>query len=38
VDPAILGGITVRIGDQMLDGSTMTRLRNLRGQLERASV
>lgn len=38
VDPSILGGLTVRIGDQMLDGSTRTRLQNLRAQLERAAV
>ena len=36
VDPAILGGVVVRIGDRLLDGSTRTRLRHLRGQLERA--
>lgn len=36
VDPSILGGLVVRIGDQMLDGSTRTRLRLLRGRLERA--
>ena len=38
VDPAILGGLIVRIGDRMLDGSTRTRLRQLRSQLERAVV
>lgn len=38
VDPSIVGGITVRIGDQMVDGSTRTRLQNLRSQLERAIV
>jgi len=36
VDPLILGGVVVRIGDRLLDGSTRTRLRHLRGQLERA--
>jgi F-type H+-transporting ATPase subunit delta len=36
VDPSILGGVVVRIGDRLLDGSTRTRLRHLRGQLERA--
>ena len=36
VDPAILGGVVVRIGDRLMDGSTRTRLRNLRSQLERA--
>ncbi|TAK75153.1 MAG: ATP synthase F1 subunit delta [Dehalococcoidia bacterium] len=38
VDPAILGGMTVRVGDQLLDGSTRTRLRNLRSSLERAAL
>ncbi|MDP2328555.1 MAG: ATP synthase F1 subunit delta [Chloroflexi bacterium HGW-Chloroflexi-9] len=36
-DPAILGGMVLRIGDEMLDGSTRTRLRSLRSQLERAA-
>ncbi len=35
-DPGILGGMLLRIGDEMLDGSTRTRLRSLRSQLERA--
>jgi F-type H+-transporting ATPase subunit delta len=30
VDPAILGGFIVQIGDQLLDGSTRTRLEQLR--------
>lgn len=38
VDPAILGGMTVRMGDQLVDGSTRTRLRNLRSSLERAAL
>ncbi len=37
VDPELLGGMTVRIGDRLLDASTRTRLRNLRRELERAS-
>lgn len=37
VDPAIMGGITIRIGDQMLDGSTRARLQELRSSLERAA-
>ena len=37
VDPAILGGMLVRIGDQMLDGSTRARLQELRSSLERAA-
>ncbi|MDO9444240.1 MAG: ATP synthase F1 subunit delta, partial [Dehalococcoidia bacterium] len=36
-DPAIIGGMVLRIGDEMLDGSTRTRLRSLRSQLERAA-
>lgn len=38
VDAAILGGMTVRVGDQLVDGSTRTRLRNLRSSLERAAL
>ena len=37
VDPSILGGMTVRIGDRLFDASTRTRLQNLRRDLERAS-
>jgi len=37
VDPAIMGGITIRIGDQLLDGSTRARLQELRSSLERAA-
>ncbi len=33
VDPALLGGAVVRIGDRLIDGSTRTRLRALRAQL-----
>jgi len=36
VDPAIMGGMVVRIGDQMVDGSTRARLQKLRASLERA--
>ena len=38
VDPSILGGLIVRIGDRMVDGSTRARLRALRTQLERAAL
>jgi len=37
VDPSILGGMTVRIGDRLFDASTRTRLQSLRRELERAS-
>lgn len=37
VDPDILGGMTVRIGDRMYDASTRTRLRSLKRELERAT-
>ncbi len=38
VDPSILGGLIVRIGDRLVDGSTRARLRALRSQLERAAL
>jgi len=34
VDPAILGGIVVRVGDTLVDGSARTRLVALKRQLE----
>ncbi|MEX2375600.1 MAG: ATP synthase F1 subunit delta [Dehalococcoidia bacterium] len=37
LDPAILGGIVIRIGDQLVDGSTRSRLHQLRSSLERAA-
>jgi F-type H+-transporting ATPase subunit delta len=37
-DPALLGGLKVRIGDQVFDATVRTRLNNLRNQLiERSS-
>ncbi len=33
VEPAILGGVIVRVGDRYLDGSLATRLGHLRQQL-----
>lgn len=32
-DPAIIGGIVARVGDQLIDGSVVTRLRRLRTRL-----
>lgn len=37
-DHAMLGGVKVRIGDQLIDGSLSTRLRSLRDQLARQGV
>lgn len=34
VDPSLLGGLVVRVGDQLVDGSIRTRLRRLRRELE----
>ena len=33
VDPEILGGMVIRIGDRVLDGSARTRLQNMRREL-----
>jgi F-type H+-transporting ATPase subunit delta len=33
VDPTILGGLVARVGDKVIDGSTRSRLRNLRDWL-----
>jgi F-type H+-transporting ATPase subunit delta len=38
VDPTVLGGMVIRIGDRLIDGSTRGRLRKLRESLERAAV
>jgi F-type H+-transporting ATPase subunit delta len=34
VDPSILGGMIARVGDRLLDGSTRTRLEQLRARLQ----
>ncbi|MCI0437834.1 MAG: ATP synthase F1 subunit delta [Chloroflexi bacterium] len=35
VEPAILGGIVARVGDRVIDGSTRTRLQEMRRELAR---
>ena len=37
VDPEIIGGMVVRIGDRLIDGSTRTRLITLRRRLQEAA-
>lgn len=36
VDPSIIGGVVVRVGDKLVDGSIRTRLKRLRRELEGA--
>lgn len=38
VDPSILGGAVIRIGDRLVDGSTRTRLSALRERLRQGAV
>jgi F-type H+-transporting ATPase subunit delta len=38
VDPGILGGIQVRIGDTLYDGSVRGRLERLRARLESGAL
>ena len=33
VDPSILGGVIIQLGDQLIDGSVRGRLERLRNQL-----
>ena len=38
VDESIMGGIVIQIGDQLLDGSTRSRLEGLRNQMHSAVI
>ena len=38
VDPELLGGLVIRVGDRVIDGSARQRLNALRGALARGSV
>jgi F-type H+-transporting ATPase subunit delta len=38
VDPALLGGLVIRVGDTVYDGSVRTQLRRLREQLLQRST
>jgi F-type H+-transporting ATPase subunit delta len=35
VEPSIIGGLTIRVGDKLIDGSTKSRLLALRESLKR---
>lgn len=37
-DPSILGGLIVRVGDKLIDGSVATRLQQMNEQLKRVKV
>jgi F-type H+-transporting ATPase subunit delta len=36
VDPSVIGGVVVKVGDRLVDGSVRTRLKRLRRELEGA--
>ncbi|MBK7724481.1 MAG: F0F1 ATP synthase subunit delta [Dehalococcoidia bacterium] len=36
VDPGIIGGVVVKVGDRLVDGSVKSRLKRLRRELEGA--
>ncbi len=38
IDPSLLGGIVARVGDRLIDGSSRTRLRDLRSALAERPV
>lgn len=37
VDPAVLGGMSIRVGDEEIDGTIVRRLNDIRRRIERAS-
>ena len=38
VDPAVIGGLVIRIGDEIHDGSIKTQLKTLRNRLQQRSL
>lgn len=38
VDPTVLGGLVVRVGDRLIDGSVRSRLERLRNQLVSGAI
>jgi F-type H+-transporting ATPase subunit delta len=38
VDPDLIGGVVARVGDKVIDGSTRTKLKNLKGWLTDEAV
>ena len=38
VDPSLIGGVVIRVGDRLIDGSTRSRLRSLRERLQQGAV
>lgn len=38
VDPSMIGGLTVRVGDRLFDGSVTTQLQSMRDNLKRVRV
>ena len=38
VDPSLLGGAVIRVGDRLIDGSARTRLRRLRERLQQGAA